>query len=197
MIIYNFACSILNGVCVILFFLGIYLKGELFTRKTNLPTKIAFNIYYFSKVFELLDTVFMVIRHKRRQITFLHVFHHATMVLLCNFGVITGYRISFSYPMGVNSLIHVFMYAYYGLSAAGSPLVASQVIKKRLTQMQLAQFYTDLVPITYGWYLGQYCIYSLFYAFSMIALFSNFYVKAYWRKEFKKINGEGKEEKAD
>ena len=182
MILYNFSCSLINAICVVLFFAGIYQKGRLYSKTSNWPTTMAFKIYFFSKGYELLDTVFMVLRHKRRQISFLHVFHHASMLILCDFGVKTGYRVSFCYPMGVNSLIHVFMYAYYGLSAAGSPLVASETIKKRLTQMQLLQFYTDLVPISYGYYLGEYCVYSLFYAFSMIILFSNFYMKAYWKK---------------
>ena len=36
--------------------------------------------YFFSKAIELMDTVLMVLRKKSSQITFLHVFHHATML---------------------------------------------------------------------------------------------------------------------
>ena len=36
--------------------------------------------YFFSKAIELMDTVLMVARKKNNQITFLHVFHHATML---------------------------------------------------------------------------------------------------------------------
>lgn len=36
--------------------------------------------YFFSKSVELMDTVLMVIRKKNGQITFLHVFHHASML---------------------------------------------------------------------------------------------------------------------
>lgn len=35
--------------------------------------------YYFSKLIEFLDTVFFVLRKKTSQITFLHVYHHASM----------------------------------------------------------------------------------------------------------------------
>ena len=35
--------------------------------------------YFFSKSIELMDTVLMVVRKKNNQITFLHVFHHASM----------------------------------------------------------------------------------------------------------------------
>jgi hypothetical protein len=38
--------------------------------------------YYFSKVIEFLDTIFMIVRKRYTQITFLHVFHHATMFII-------------------------------------------------------------------------------------------------------------------
>ena len=38
--------------------------------------------YYFSKIIELLDTVIFILRKKNSQVTFLHVYHHATMVML-------------------------------------------------------------------------------------------------------------------
>ena len=43
--------------------------------------------YYFSKIIELLDTVFFILRKKNNQITFLHVYHHSTMVPLWWIGV--------------------------------------------------------------------------------------------------------------
>lgn len=36
--------------------------------------------YYISKALEFFDTVWMVLRKKNVQISFLHVFHHASMV---------------------------------------------------------------------------------------------------------------------
>ncbi len=35
--------------------------------------------YFFSKLIEFLDTVFFVLRKKNNQISFLHMYHHATM----------------------------------------------------------------------------------------------------------------------
>jgi elongation of very long chain fatty acids protein 4 len=37
-------------------------------------------IYFLSKAVEFFDTFFMVIRKKFNQITFLHCYHHSTMV---------------------------------------------------------------------------------------------------------------------
>ncbi|XP_035401851.1 elongation of very long chain fatty acids protein 7-like isoform X5 [Cygnus atratus] len=36
--------------------------------------------FFFSKVIELLDTVFIILRKKQEQLTFLHVYHHGTML---------------------------------------------------------------------------------------------------------------------
>ena len=35
--------------------------------------------YYISKLFEFLDTIFFILRKKNGQVSFLHVYHHATM----------------------------------------------------------------------------------------------------------------------
>lgn len=52
---------------------------------TNPPKNINFGFqlangawwYFFSKIVELLDTVFFVLRKKQSQVTFLHVYHHS------------------------------------------------------------------------------------------------------------------------
>lgn len=36
--------------------------------------------YYFSKLIEFMDTFFFILRKNNHQITFLHVYHHATML---------------------------------------------------------------------------------------------------------------------
>jgi hypothetical protein len=49
--------------------------------KNEMKITNALWFYYFSKVIELFDTIFMVVRKRFTQITFLHVFHHSTMLL--------------------------------------------------------------------------------------------------------------------
>ena len=72
---YNFLCSALS-----LYSLGVIVKayyhgGILYTfaMEHDADVKHAFLIYLITKHLELLDTVFMIIRHRQRQITFLHV----------------------------------------------------------------------------------------------------------------------------
>lgn len=72
---YNFLCSVLS-----LYSLGVIVKayyqgGILYTFAMvhDADVKHAFLIYWITKHLELLDTVFMIVRHRQRQITFLHV----------------------------------------------------------------------------------------------------------------------------
>jgi len=43
--------------------------------------------FYISKLLELMDTVIFILRKKTNQISFLHVFHHASMFFLWWIGV--------------------------------------------------------------------------------------------------------------
>ena len=43
--------------------------------------------YYISKLVEFLDTVFFILRKKDNQISFLHVYHHASMFPIWWIGV--------------------------------------------------------------------------------------------------------------
>lgn len=54
---------------------------------------------------ELLDTVFMMLRHKFRQISTLHVYHHASMVLLADLGYTRYAWAAFAMPLMLNALV--------------------------------------------------------------------------------------------
>lgn len=47
----------------------------------------ALYIFFVSKIFEFLDTVFMALKKKDNQISFLHMYHHISMPLLWWFGI--------------------------------------------------------------------------------------------------------------
>jgi elongation of very long chain fatty acids protein 2/elongation of very long chain fatty acids protein 5 len=139
--------------------------------------------YFFSKAVELMDTVLMVLRKKSAQITFLHVFHHATMLNI-------WWWVTTFIPGGLswfgsclNCLVHVVMYSYYGLSVIPS-LKGKLWWKRYITRFQLIQFFITLSHTLYSIHAGcdfprwgQYLLAS--YMIFMLILFTNFYVHAY------------------
>ncbi|KAL3841944.1 hypothetical protein ACJMK2_020021 [Sinanodonta woodiana] len=142
--------------------------------------------FYFSKCVEMLDTVFFVLRKKNNQISFLHVYHHATMFPIWWIGVkwVAGGQ-SFFGAM-VNSFIHVVMYTYYGISALGPQYQKYLWWKRYLTMLQLTQFFIGMVYGIQTLYFD--CDYpkwmqwaGLVYGITIITLFMNFYIQAYIR----------------
>ncbi|XP_015974302.1 elongation of very long chain fatty acids protein 2 isoform X2 [Rousettus aegyptiacus] len=146
--------------------------------------------YYFSKLIEFLDTIFFVLRKKTSQITFLHVYHHASMfnIWWCVLNWIPCGQ-SFFGPT-LNSFIHILMYSYYGLSVFPS-MHRYLWWKKYLTQAQLVQF---VLTITHtmsavvkpcGFPFG--ClIFQSSYMLTLVILFLNFYFQTYRKKPMKK-----------
>ncbi|XP_035279740.1 ELOVL fatty acid elongase 8a [Anguilla anguilla] len=146
--------------------------------------------FFFSKVIELSDTIFFILRKKNSQLTFLHVYHHGTMIFNWWAGVkyVAGGQ-SFLIGM-INSLVHVVMYLYYGLAALGPHMQRYLWWKRYLTSLQLTQFVILTVHTTYN--LIAECDFPdamnavvCTYLLSLIVLFSNFYYRSYLTKKEK------------
>ncbi|VVC92321.1 elongation of very long chain fatty acids protein 7-like [Leptidea sinapis] len=145
-------------------------------------------VYYFSKLSEFADTVFFVLRKKKSQITWLHLYHHSLTPfeawLLVKF--IAGGHGTFSNI--INNLVHVIMYGYYMLSA----LEWKNYLwwKRWLTTLQLMQFFLVLIHSISA--LVYDCGYPKIIASGLIlhssifiVLFTNFYVNAYHKRKLK------------
>lgn len=103
-------------------------------------------INYYFKYYEFFDTLFLVL--KKKPLTFLHVFHHASTALL-GFVQLNG-KLSPSWTVvSINLLVHVVMYYYYYATAGG----AKFWWKKYLTTMQIMQFIIDL-------FIFYFCLYQ-------------------------------------
>lgn len=96
-------------------------------------------LFLASKILDLLDTVFFVLRKKQSQITFLHVYHHTLIIIV-------GWTLTNFYPGGqaaffgtINAFVHVIMYSYYFLTVM-NPEYKKAWWKKYLTTIQLVQF---------------------------------------------------------
>jgi hypothetical protein len=97
------------------------------------------HIFLYSRILELIDTFWICLRKKNRQITFLHVFHHSFVLLM------TWSYIKFApggatamFPI-VNGMVHTIMYLYYILSTFDN-MKPYLWWKKYVTTIQLTQF---------------------------------------------------------
>ncbi|XP_068152559.1 very long chain fatty acid elongase 7-like [Drosophila tropicalis] len=148
-------------------------------------------MYYLNKVLDLMDTIFFVVRKSFKQITTLHVYHHCLMVMFTH-GTFMAYGAGGQYAVIalLNSLVHMVMYSYYLFTALYPGSTGSLWWKKYITIMQLAQF--TLIALQSLWVLifNSSCQFPLIMHFIqlsqagvMMAMFGNFYAKAYCGKK--------------
>ena len=91
--------------------------------------------FLLSKIPELMDTVFLVAQKK--DVIFLHWFHHVTVMLYCWHGYIVQVPTGLWFAT-MNFVVHSIMYLYYFLMAVGLRSVAKP-FAKLITSLQLLQ----------------------------------------------------------
>ncbi|XP_042906829.1 very long chain fatty acid elongase 7-like isoform X2 [Parasteatoda tepidariorum] len=145
--------------------------------------------FYLSKYADLLDTLFFVLRKKWRQISFLHVFHHGTIVFVCWLGIYLKHRgLYLAFGMPINAFIHVCTYSYYTLAAFGPRMQKFLWWKKYLTFLQVGQFIVGLIFIFSTIALGCEELEPIFiivipFGITLLLLFVNFYNKNYVKSD--------------
>lgn len=141
-------------------------------------------------MFDLLDTVFFVLRKKQSHITFLHVHHHVAMVAI-------SWTFAKYYPgqeptiVGFcNISVHMVMYTYYLLAALGPEYRKYLWWKKYLTLVQIIQFIVIITYMTISLWVS--CGFNknvvkliIFEATVNLLLFLNFFRKTYDKKNRK------------
>lgn len=143
--------------------------------------------YYVNKIVDLMDTVFFILRKKDSQVTFLHLFHHMTMVGSTWMSIVyVREEISVIFA-GMNALIHVVMYTYYLLASFGPAMQKYLWWKRYITRLQIVQFVTALTCLAKMKLDG--CqtnpLFWAMWAFNISAflgLFTHFYIKSYMKK---------------
>ncbi|KAM9726228.1 very long chain fatty acid elongase 5 isoform 1-T2 [Menidia menidia] len=142
--------------------------------------------YYFSKLIEFMDTFFFILRKNSYQITFLHVYHHASMLNIWWF-VMNWIPCGHTYfGASINSLVHVVMYSYYCLSAI--PALRPYLWwKKYITLFQLIQFFMTIVQTASAvirpcGFPIRWLLFQISYMFTFMVLFSNFYFQTYKKR---------------
>ena len=93
----------------------------------------------------------MAVRHKFRQMSFLHIFHHATMVVLGDFAASRAPWPAVAFILLMNSWVHVPMYLYYGARALELRVPAwckmGMTLLQLLQLLQLHQLHPQLVQL--------------------------------------------------
>jgi hypothetical protein len=149
MLFYNFAQVVINAY--VAYAIAAPLGGAVWGIGHLDSPAIRYGVYlhYLCKYLDMIDTLIIVLRKKSDQLSFLHLWHHSTIVVVWGWVVHTwptaaeGGSAAYAYGAWINSCIHVIMYAYYGVAAIDRKLVAP--IKKLITTAQLTQFASCIV----------------------------------------------------
>lgn len=120
-------------------------------------------LYYINKYMDLVETIIFVLRKKQQQISMLHLYHHAMLIITCYLSMLRigkllkrkNYKLIkrkfiiqiIIYASGgtsifigtTNAFVHMVMYSYYFLSTYKPKAIENILhkIKKRVTQLQL------------------------------------------------------------
>ncbi|GAB6022956.1 hypothetical protein CHUAL_007046 [Chamberlinius hualienensis] len=145
-------------------------------------------LYLLSKAIELLDTMFMILKKKSNQLSFLHVYHHTTILLLTWGAIRWSPGGSVAFVCLVNSFIHVIMYGYYSITIFGPSMARYLWWKRYITIIQLFQFgwgcTFSINMIINGCAFPTWLQYvGVFYLAFYIFLFGKFYKTTYLRKK--------------
>ncbi|KAA0167348.1 hypothetical protein FNF27_07308 [Cafeteria roenbergensis] len=207
MVVYNFYQTALNAFMVVALVGSAVNRGlELQAQGHGLvmwaqPVKgtpalmvLGLYVHFNNKFIEYLDTLFMVLRHKTGQLTFLHCWHHFLMGFAWFCVLKNAAGGAAWYGSTANSFIHVIMYGYYGLRSVGVKLPT--FLKAAVTQAQLLQFFLVSLQSFWGihdWLTTGNEVYPIWLTLlqlgvmvNMFVMFSGFYIRAYLSKPSKK-----------
>jgi len=149
-------------------------------------------MFIFSKIPELIDTVFIVAR--KRPLIFLHWYHHVTVLLYCWHSYATEAPQAL-YFVAMNYSVHAIMYGYYCLMALRmKPKWLPPVIITIAQIMQMVVGVAIQLASSYKYLTGQSCAVNgqnIFWGGAMYAsylfLFCKFAVERYMSKPAKKV----------
>ena len=113
----------------------------------GLPLAKALSVFYLSKFPELFDTVIMAVKGNTRQISFLHVYHHISIIVICYCLIYSSPGSDTYWPSFLNSCVHSLMYSYYLLTSMQIGRFFTLKIKRFMTQLQMV-FNINLASIS-------------------------------------------------
>ena len=154
-------------------------QGDVFGLYTldNVNIRYLVYLHYLTKYIDFIDTLIIVLRKKSSQLSFLHVYHHSTVVVIWDYVVHTWPKncsAVYMYGAFINSWIHVIMYVYYGVTSLN--IKVHSILKKSVTVCQLVQFVSCMMHavlvLVYDNSPIRFSIVQLMYHVSLFRLFS-------------------------
>ncbi|AES82531.1 putative very-long-chain 3-oxoacyl-CoA synthase [Medicago truncatula] len=149
-------------------------------------------IFYLSKYLEFIDTLFIILSRSIKRLSFLHVYHHSTVPVMCYLWLNSSQSL-FPIALLTNSSVHVIMYSYYFLTTVG----IRPPWKRVVTDCQIVQFVFSFAVsgLMLYYHFGSdgggccgmkaWCFNAVFNA-SLLALFLDFHLKSYANSKNKK-----------
>jgi elongation of very long chain fatty acids protein 7 len=142
--------------------------------KENLLVYLGY-FYLWSRLLDMIDTVFFVLRKKYNHVSFLHVFHHGIVPLIAYMGLKLHPGGNAGYLPITNVFIHTIMYSYYAMACMGTEMGKYIWWKKYLTQLQLVQFSTVFAHALYSIFTPN-CEFPLFLSYAEAVISGTFFV---------------------
>ncbi|KAH8320008.1 hypothetical protein KR074_011042 [Drosophila pseudoananassae] len=195
MLVYNLFQVLMNSTLFVMAFYYMFVKQSYDLRCMILPSdhpdkgleRVLSYAYFINKILDLMDTLFFVLRKSYKQITLLHVYHHALMVMATPI-VVHFYGSGGQYStMGIlNVFVHAVMYAYYFVAALHPQMKNKLWWKKYITKLQIVQFLILFFQAILTVWLNPTCnvpmplqYLQVAVSTSMMVMFGNFYYQAY------------------
>lgn len=157
-------------------------------NQENPPITRILYIFYLSKILDFLDTVFIILEKRWKQLSFLHVYHHTSIFLFYWLNINVGYDGDVYLTIVLNGFIHTVMYSYYFVSLHTKDIWW----KSALTMCQMIQFVVMNAQALYLMLTGcqnypaNITNAYLYYIVSLLVLFAHFFVMSYMVRGGKK-----------
>jgi len=143
------------------------------------------HLFYLSKYYEFVDTLFLVLR--KRPVEKLHLFHHASYIVACWGCSVSGLTVQW-FMTCLNSFVHWIMYLYFALSGLTDKVkpVAKYITVMQMVQFVFGNFSLGMVHYVYSFYYryncsgeSAYCVLSTLLTIVYFSLFMTMYQTKY------------------
>lgn len=153
-------------------------------------------IFYITKIWDFWDTIFIVLGKKWRQLSFLHVYHHFSVIIICWLQLNVLYDGDSYLFIFLNAFVHTIMYTYYFICMHTKVPGTNQSLKiwwkSSLTMIQMIQFVMLMSSGVYSYlndcpgYNHRLSSLCFWYTATLLILFAGFYSMSYGKTSKKK-----------